>query len=157
MTPKQALSLVEMLASTFSPYGWNEQRAGLMASAIVDIDYGDAVEAVGGLMRTATKMPLPAEIRLAVLGDTGSGSEAWVEVCDRVRRVGRNGTPRWSDPLIGRVVAGLGGWESLCASTNPAADRAHFLLMWKELVERRTRNALQIKGLASGDRKALDR
>lgn len=158
MKPQQALSLVQMLAGTFAPYQWTDERAGLMASAIVDIDYDDAVDAVAGLMRTGTKMPLPAEIRLAVMGDSVSGTDAWIEVCGMVRRVGHLGSPSWSDPLIGRVVAGLGGWENLCMSTNAAADRAHFLLMWKELYERRTAKALQLNALGAGpERKELGR
>jgi hypothetical protein len=52
---------------------------------------------------------------------------AWLEVAEARRAVGWVKTPQWSSPLVARAVSAMGGWRPLCASTNPEADRAHFL------------------------------
>lgn len=102
----------------------------------------------------------------------------WGEVIEQIRKVGayagtenwsapknEDGTahvmrPTWSHPVVAQVVAGMGDWKELCQSTNPMADRAHFIKLYADAVQRNRREqnmtpaakALQeaIAGLAVG-------
>ena len=59
-------------------------------------------------------------------GDQADPDQAWAEVQQKIRSVGYYRHPTWSQPAIAQVVEAL-GWQNLCLSTNPEADRAHFL------------------------------
>ena len=52
-----------------------------------------------------------------------------------IRRVGSYGLPRFDDPLTDRAVKAM-DWKALCASENPATDRAQFRDMYNALAGR---------------------
>ncbi len=58
--------------------------------------------------------------------DQADPDQAWAEVQQKIRTVGYYRHPTWSQSAIAQVVEAL-GWQNLCLSTNPEADRAHFL------------------------------
>jgi hypothetical protein len=131
---------VRVLVDAFDPPRWSERRTALYVAALDDLP-GDVLHlAVLDLIRTTRYMPRVAEVRRAVLDlvrprrpDAG---EAWAEVLDAIRSLGRHGRPEWSHPLIGDAVRAVGGWRWLCDSTNPTADRARFLDAYARLAER---------------------
>ena len=79
--------------------------------------------------------------------------EAWGEIQNRIRSVGYVGTPSWSHPVIGEMVRGMGGWQQLCASETPLADRAHFLKMYASRVER----SQEVASLTPGARRIAEK
>jgi hypothetical protein len=66
-----------------------------------------------------------------------TAADAWQEVTRAFWEVGYTGTPNFS-PITARVVASL-GWRELCMSENQMADRAHFMRMYDQIVERNER------------------
>lgn len=75
--------------------------------------------------------------------------EAWQEVLQQIQTVGRYGRPTWSNPAIGEAVAAL-GWDGLCGSSNPAADRARFVQFYG-----RVRSRTQVKRAAEQTVKSM--
>jgi hypothetical protein len=66
-----------------------------------------------------------------------TAADGWQEVTRAFWQVGYTGTPIFS-PITARVVASL-GWRELCQSENQMADRAHFMRMYDQIVERNER------------------
>jgi hypothetical protein len=66
---------------------------------------------------------------------------ALAEVDREIRRLGHLGAPRFSHPAVTATVDALGGWQSVCASTNAEAYRAHFLRLYPLLVRRHAPDA----------------
>lgn len=74
-----------------------------------------------------------------------SAMDAWGLVWAEIQRIGSYGKPEFSDPVIAKVVSGM-GWRSLCWSENAMADRAHFIKAY-EIEVRRVDAAQQIAAL----------
>lgn len=64
-------------------------------------------------------------------------AEAWGEVVRQISRVGRDGQPQFSHPLIERAVKAL-DWRELCNSENQVADRARFIQAYEQMVQRQS-------------------
>ena len=83
--------------------------------------------------------------------------DAWAEVCKRFGTHGHASLPKFSHPLIKRVVDAVGGWRELCMSTNQVAGRARFAQAYEVLARRERTQARMlpevrevIKRLAAG-------
>ena len=122
------------------------------AAGIEDLDFEECKAAVDRLVKTANFMPRVAEIRAAVLdvtrGQSRSGAEAWGDVKRAVSRYGIYRHPEFDDPIVGRVVSGL-GWRELCNSENETADRARFVDAYNELTKQGRVEAQVSKGAAA--------
>ena len=81
----------------------------------------ELLEAVRDVQTAAEHIPLAAE--------------AWGEVAEQIRRVGHSGKPQFSHPLVSQAVRCL-GWQTLCLSDNPVADRAHLIKTYDTLLKR---------------------
>lgn len=96
-------------------------------------DYEHALEAVRQTQRDGEVWPPgPGRVLRAALALSGVAfppdpSEAWGEVEDAMRFVGRYGKPRWSHEAVREGVRRMGGFMSLCGSEDGMADRAHFV------------------------------
>jgi hypothetical protein len=66
---------------------------------------------------------------------------ALAEVDREIRRVGHLGTPSFTHPAVTATVEALGGWHTVCVSSNPEAHRAHFLRLYPILVRRHAPDA----------------
>jgi hypothetical protein len=66
-----------------------------------------------------------------------TAADGWQEVTRAFWEVGYTRTPNFS-PITARVVASI-GWRELCMSENQMADRAHFMRMYEQIVERNER------------------
>ena len=62
-------------------------------------------------------------------------ADAWDSVQREIKRIGSYGTPHFDDALTERAVKAM-GWKALCASENPATDRAQFRDMYNALAGR---------------------
>lgn len=117
----------------------------------------DATEAV--LLEFDTRgerfAPSPGTLRRAVLDhlepDTTPGlDEAWLEVRDGIRRWGwcsKAAQRHWSHPSVEAAVTAF-GWQELCESENPVADRAHFARYY-EAASRRNRPSRSTPAVAA--------
>jgi hypothetical protein len=70
-----------------------------------------------------------------------TAGEAWEEVMRAIRDVGcHNGTPDFSHPLIKKAVQAV-GFTSIGMSEDVMVERAHFLKIYAQLVDREKDNA----------------
>lgn len=89
-----------------------------------------------------------AELQARAEGHEVPGlDEAWAEVQREIARVGWTGAldpkrkPLFTHPTISAAVEAM-GWQTLCESTNPEADRAHFFKLYGSATQRATRDAV---------------
>jgi len=101
--------------------------------------------------RKKTFFPTAGEIRKAAwalvekANGIPSANDAWAEVCKSFGSHGYyRGAPDWSNPLIGKAIAGIGGYAALCISENPPADRARFLQAYDSYLERERDDAAML-------------
>lgn len=118
-----------------------------------DLDNAAVVAAVDSLAAEARDFPPPPGVirNRAVQLQVGPGGpgmdEAWAEVQAEIARVGWTGAldparkPLFSHPSITAAIEAM-GWQTLCESENPMADRAHFLKLYGTATERVTRDAV---------------
>lgn len=140
MKPSEAVELVQVLAAAFPQRPLSPATLRVYVEELCDLDYDAAVAAARTLIRTVEWLPTVAQIRAAVVALTSalpSPDEALLEVRREIGRVGSYGTPRFSSPVIERVVRAI-GWDTWCASENPGIERAHFIRLYTEARTRAT-------------------
>ena len=111
---------------------------------------------------TSKWFPSVAELREAAMNikaladGTRTAEEAWINIQAAISRFGWYGeslplekgggwrVPSMLAPLELQAINALGGWKMLCQSQNAPADRAHFLKIYKELLERETMKATML-------------
>lgn len=132
-----------ILGQLFSAYAnakIDEGTVAVYTRLLADIPPADLQTVVDQCLSECKFLPTIAEIRdryhalTRTLGQP-SATEAWSEVLRQIRAVGYIGVPEFSYPITAQVVRSM-GWRELCASENMVADRAHFLRMYEQLVER---------------------
>lgn len=140
MTPGEARGLVGLLMANWHKQ-LDEASLTVYARLLEDLDYPDAERAVYRVMKTHTFWPVPAEIRRAVV-DVSIGlptsEEAWHQADVLLDEFPGSPDTAWAPsivphPLVWRVIKEVGGLWDLSHSTNPAADRAHFLRLYGDL------------------------
>jgi hypothetical protein len=135
--------LESVLAQLFSAYPnakIDEGTVAVYTRLLSDIPPADLQTVVDQCIATCKFLPTVAEIReewhkLTRQIGQPSATEAWAEVVQQIRAVGYIGVPTFTNPVTAAVVKSM-GWRELCASENQVADRAHFLRMYEQLVER---------------------
>jgi len=140
MTNSEVAKLVAMLLQAYPQAQFGPASSAMYERMLVQLDAAAALAAVEQIIRTSKFMPTISEIReaaaLQMHGPKRLGAEAWADVNKAVRFVGSyNPPPKFEDPIVGRCVAMM-GWESLCRSTNDAADRARFIDLYEGIVDR---------------------
>lgn len=126
---------------------------GIYERLLADIP-ADVLEAAAMQHIASAKFfPTVAELRdlaaALVLPPPMAALEAWGELRQKAivewNRYTDNGHMPWptfSDPLIGHILAVMGGPQTLQDSTFEAADRARFLELYEELAQRRRQEAM---------------
>lgn len=139
MKESEVTELVAVLVAAFPRPPIAEKTVAIYEQMLRDLAVEVAHRAVARLVATSKWLPTIAEIRAAAveaqLGARRAGAEAWGDVNDAVRRVGRYGTPKFADPLVAEAVRSL-GWLAICDSTNDVADRARFIELYDSLAVR---------------------
>jgi hypothetical protein len=127
-------------------------RASAMVDAyealLSDLTYEQVNAAVRVLLQTRSWMPSIADIRSTVLelqhGPVRAGGDAWGGVLRAIKGEGAYRTPgddfKFRDPITARCVAAL-GWQELCLSENPTADRARFIELYDKLAQQDRKEA----------------
>lgn len=165
MNPSESAKLVAMVLGAFPnaiPRDPEMARktAEVYKRMLLDLDFEVAERAVARLIATSKFMPTIAEIRSASIdvqrGARRLGGEAWGDVNAEVRRVGRYGSPEFTDPLTAEAVRQL-GWLNLCDSTNDVADRARFVELYDGLAARARQDQVAGPALALPDPRAAQR
>jgi hypothetical protein len=152
VTEAEAYEIVGVLAECYRRDPWTKERIKIWARMIADLDYRATKTAVLAWVRSERWPPTIAEIRGLVTVDdyhVPDVDRAWSEVMNNVRGVGSWGEPRWSDPIVGEVVAALrGSWQALCENLvedEVMAERAHFLRLY-EVAAGRKKRELELLG-----------
>ena len=115
-----------------------------------DLDFGLLEAAAHKHCTTSQWFPSIAEIRSLALdmlrlpGAVKTAGEAWEEVrlaLSRGEHGYRKGHYAWSSALVERAFNGVGGWQyfNTALMETAMADRAHFMRIYGELVERSER------------------
>lgn len=113
----------------------DSQSVKLWYRMLKDLDYGLASTAVLKHISVSVFPPTIAAIREACASVVMQDSKDWLEGWNMVQRVmGRYGYNRPEEALkmlrdfdpLTADIAGMMGWQNLCISENPSADRANF-------------------------------
>ena len=91
---------------------------------------------IAELRQAATAIVLQTEGRL-------SAPEAWGDVQREVRLVGHWRSPSLQ-PLVGKAVSAIGGWQHICIDENITADRARFIEVYTILCKREAQRVQQL-------------
>lgn len=142
----------KVLAASYpnAPHISNRETIMVYERALGDIPAELLTAAVMTVVAKSTFFPSIAEIRdaafAAIERESGlpTATEAWGAVCEAVRAIGIYGTPRWKYQQTAEAVRAVGGWESICNSDNPAADRARFIEAYNAIVARARSDARQL-------------
>lgn len=151
MTDAEALRIVSRLVAAFPRPVVNEMTVDVYVEALLPLDAARVAASVQRLTLTVRFLPTIAEIREAMTTQSGpelpTAGDAWATVLHWVRKIGGYGTVPTRTPidrLIARCIDAVGGWHYLChESENLMADRAHFLRVYAENVQRVHRHAAE--------------
>lgn len=166
MTRPEAAKLVAVIMAACPAQ--SSKLDGGRASAMVDayeallgdLTYEQVNAAVRVLLQTRSWMPSVADIRTTVLelmrGPVRAGGDAWGTVLNAIKREGAYRTPgsdfMFRDPVLARCVNAL-GWQELCLSENPTADRARFIELYDKLAQQDRKEATSPLLAAAAERR----
>lgn len=146
----ETMMVLGALAAAF-PYAKIEKPTiAIYAEALADIP--PAILRAAGLacISRATFFPAIAEIRAEALNMATpakpTADEAWRQVLEQVAEVHADGKPTFSDPVIARVVAGV-GWRAICLCEEPGVPRGQFYKLYNAALERERQTALLPQGV----------
>jgi hypothetical protein len=137
------MSDTRILKQLFSAYANSQVTIETIAvydRLLADIPPGDLQTVIDQAIAECKFLPTVAEIRerwhaLTRTIALPAASEAWGDVQAEIRRIGYVGSPNFANGITAQVVKQM-GWRELCASENVIADRAHFMKMYDQMIER---------------------
>lgn len=164
---KKEFAIFAMALKTYYPRDGllpNEQALDLWFKQLCDLDYKIAEIALNKWVATEKWPPTIADIReqaaIIAVGELPDWGEGWEKVTKAIRHYGSY-NPKAAldslDDLTRRCVERL-GFINLCMSTNEAADRANFRMIYEQLAERRKNENLisgNLKNLIEASRQQL--
>lgn len=148
-TDKQWSTIWDILRKSYPEAKLTDGQIEVYMRFLGDLSPEAVLAAVAQHTSTCKWFPKVSELRELAFRATDTtpfptAIDAWGEVCKAISVVGCYGDPTqpygtwwhgWTHPLIERVVNAM-GWQSLCASTNEMADRAHFVKFYETMAER---------------------
>lgn len=145
MDKKDVLKLIAICGANYRNWpepGKEQVTVALWERTFADVDFRHAQLAIEKFIVESPFPPTVADIRQrlvdVVVPDVPTGIEAWAEVIQAIRRYGIYGQEKAIAslaPLTRKVVEAI-GFRTLCMSENEMADRAHFLKVYDQLVNR---------------------
>lgn len=159
MDRKDLLKLIGICSANYR--NWPEQGKEQITIALwermfADVDYRHAQLAIEKFIVESQYPPTIADIRQRIVDiampNQQSGIEAWAEVMQSIRKFGLYAQEKAMEslsPLTRKVVQSI-GFRSLCMSENEMADRAHFLKIYDQLIERERKSNLLFEHTRQG-------
>lgn len=140
----EVVKLVGFLAAAFPYAQVSKDTQRVYVDALSDTPEDVLAAAIRQCINDCEFFPTVAAIqdrvKLLTSADRLSGPEAWEAVVSALKSGQYYFTdPVFEDPLIQVCVSAL-DWQTLRASENPIADRAHFLKMYESVVAREKQN-----------------
>jgi hypothetical protein len=133
MNKQEVAQILAVCSAAYPHVTVTKETALVYSDLLADVDFEVAQRAVRRVIASSQFFPSIAAIREAcrdvLVGPSCDPARAWQEVIQRIREVGRAGTPKWSHPHIEAAVTII-GWNDLCGGDNVVALRAHF---WRAL------------------------
>lgn len=161
---KKEFAKVAMALKTYYPRADilpNEEALNLWYAQLSDIDYRICEIALNKWVALEIWPPTIADLRRMAAevrnGDLPDWGEGWQQVTKAIRQYGSynpQAALESMDDLTRRCVERL-GFVNLCMSTNEAADRANFRMIYEQLAERQNKENLlpgSLKNLIEGIR-----
>jgi hypothetical protein len=153
MTYEQAEDITLMVAARYPVPAWTTRQIELYAELITDLDFDVAKAVAMDWMRSSSERLDCADLRRMIVERHAKASsvslpapdEAWGQVLAEITRVGSYGEPSRLHALTRMAVDSM-GWRTLCMSTNQMADRAHFLQLYRGILERTMRESAASAG-----------
>lgn len=134
------LTILEELFAAYPNIAGDEKAIAMYLRLLRDIPAVELQIVVDQCVAEMKFLPTVAEIRekhLSLTHRAGelAAAEAWGMVTQEIRRIGSWGTPVFDNPTVAQVVKQM-GWRELCMSENPGVDRAQFMRMYEQLINR---------------------
>ena len=82
--------------------------------------------------------------------------EAWEEVLKQVTRGGYVSTPKFNDKIIAKAVQCV-GWKDICLSEKISIERAHFLKIYEQLLNREKTEEVKPEDCKQINRSGIDK
>lgn len=149
MTPAETTRLLAMMRGYWPRQAVTEEVVMAYSEMLADLSWAAASMAVKELAATSQWWPAISEIRGVVARlqvSPATSGDAWAEVCQAVRNVGRYKVPEWSSPAVERAVDAVGGWQVICDSEMLAAERKCFLAAYEAATQREL-HEVQVRGV----------
>ena len=155
MSRQEILALVALASSSYPAMQSRDPRPIVAAWTVMlaGLDAAVVKAAIIKVCRESPFFPSVAQIVAAAealdsrLEQLPTAAEAWEEVSRLIQDVGPYRAPRYSCDLVRRAARAI-GWRQLCDSTNPEADRAHFLRLYESMRGKYQENRANEEALA---------
>lgn len=126
---------LKLWLSVLSPFTANQVDAGFRAF-VETVDFGRGMPApvkVLNKIREVCNIPSPVEQKKS---REMQADAAWLDVRDKIGRVGSYGSPSF-DPTTARVIRAMGGWPAVCLweTASMAFKRKDFIRLWLNYAE----------------------
>lgn len=134
---------VGLLAAAFPSAQVQKNTIAVYVQMLKDISLITLDVVVEQCLAECKFFPTISEIRdkaILIPGQRPTPAEAWGQVLQQITRVGFYGKPFFADDLTARAVE-IMDWRQLCTSENTVADRAHFMRIYEQLLNRETEDA----------------
>jgi len=138
-TLDEVTAAVGQLAIIYSKQNIDPALPEAWAPLFEDVPAEDLFRAAAEHARESRFWPAPSELRSRAIrpDNMPSAEEAWLEVKEKIRRVGYYGEPVFSHDAVADAVAAM-GWQDLCSMEvgDQAAERAHFFRVYGSFREK---------------------
>ena len=138
-TLDEVTAAVGQLAIIYSKQNIDPALPEAWAPLFDDVPAEDLFRAAAEHARESRFWPAPSELRSRAIrpDNMPSAEEAWLEVKEKIRRVGYYGEPVFSHDAVADAVAAM-GWQDLCSMEvgDQAAERAHFFRVYGSFREK---------------------
>lgn len=121
--------LVGVMAAAYPNVQISDVTVEVYITMLQDVPLDILTVSVQQCMAESEFLPTVAKIRDKALALSKPVApeplEAWGIVLKAIDKYGFYRSPEFADPVIAKAVECI-GWQTLCSSENPVADRAHF-------------------------------
>lgn len=136
--------LVGVMAAVYPNTQVSAETVKVYISMLKDIPLDVLTVSVQQCMAESEFLPTIAKIREKALALSipvaPEPLEAWGIVLKEIQRRGFYRSPEFGNPIIAKAVDCI-GWQTLCSSENPVADRAHFAKVYEGLLRQAMNDA----------------